>query len=205
MKTFKTALVASAVAAFAIPAQAQGLSYSVGLFTSNSDYEVKEDFKPSLNLGVEYDFGNGFYTGIGFVSGQFEDQTKASGEYTFTLGYANELANGLTYDLSASRYEYPNGPKSNDATLALGYGPLTVAFTRGFTSSQFVGNHKIDFTYSHSFTGNLSTDFIITKTQNESDLGYEIAVSYDLGENLMATASINKDTPKLILGLTKSF
>jgi hypothetical protein len=205
MKTLKLALVASAIAAFVVPAQAQGLSYSLGVFTSNSDYAVTEDLKPSLALGAEYDFGNGLYSGLGFVSGQFADQDKSSGEYTLTVGYANELANGLTYDFSASRYVYPNGPESNDATLAVGYGPLTVAYTRGFTSSKFDGDHTVDFTYSHAFTSSLSADFIVTKTQYVSDLSYEIAVSYDLGDNMVASASINKDKPKLILGLTKSF
>jgi uncharacterized protein (TIGR02001 family) len=207
MKTLKLALVAAAAAVVMVPAQAQGLSYNVGVFTSNTDFEEAKDFKPSVSLGADYDFGNGFYAGAGYSTGKFKDQTKSRGELTLTAGYGNELANGISYDLSVSRYIYASNGASNgnDATLAVGYGPVTVAYTKAFTGSSFDSGYDLDVTYSLAINEKLGADFTVTKTSNTSSLDYELAFGYDLGNNLTATAAINKDKPKLVLGLSKSF
>lgn len=206
MKSLKLALVAAATAAVLAPAQAQGLTYSVGIFTSNSDYAEAEDFKPALKLGADYDFGNGLYAGAAYSTGKFKGQTKARGELTLTVGYGNELANGISYDLSASRYVYPNSVEANynDATLSVGYGPVSVAYTKAFTSSGFTGGHSIDYTFEHAFNDKLSAGVTFTTEKDQPDT-YEIFGAYDLGNNLSLSGSINKDKPKLVVGITKSF
>jgi uncharacterized protein (TIGR02001 family) len=207
MKTLKLALVAAAAAAVMVPAQAEGLSYSLGVTTTNVDDVRLDDFRPAFNAGVNYELGNGFYTGAGFTTGKYVEEAKARGELTMTVGYANELANGISYDLSATRYVYAKtgSENGNDATLAVGYGPVTVAYTKAFTSSKFVGNYDLDVTYSLAINDKLGADFTVTKTGKTSALDYELAFGYDLGNNLMATAAVNKERPKLVLGMSKSF
>jgi len=207
MKTLKLALVAAAAAAVMVPAHAEGLTYSLGVNSTNVDDVRLDDFRPSLNAGVSYELANGFYTGAGFTTGKYVEDAKARGEITMTVGYANELANGISYDLSATRYVYAKtgGENGNDATLAVGYGPVTVAYTKAFTDSKFVGNYDLDITYSLAINDKLGADFTVTKTGKTSGLDFELAFGYDLGNNMTATAAINKAEPKLVLGLSKSF
>jgi uncharacterized protein (TIGR02001 family) len=207
MKSLKLALVAAAAAAVLAPAQAEGLSYSLGVTTTNVDDVRLDDFRPAFNASVNYELGNGFYTGAGFTTGKYVEEAKAHGELTMTVGYANELANGISYDLSVSRYIYASNGASNgnDATLAVGYGPVTVAYTKAFTGSSFDSGYDLDMTYSLAINEKLGADFTVTKTSNTSSLDYELAFGYDLGNNLTASAAINKDKPKLVLGLSKSF
>jgi uncharacterized protein (TIGR02001 family) len=220
MKSLKLALVAAAAAAVLAPAQAEGLSFNVGALTANTndsrfdretDFFSKRAIRPALTFGVDYDFGNGFYVGTANTTGKFvrEDGTslKSAAETDLYVGYANELSYGLSYDISATRsiisgLGFNNG---NEATLAVGYGPFTLAYTKPFTSSKIKGDHYVDLTYSHSFTDVLSADFTLTKDQGVSALSHELVVSYELGNNLTATASFQKDRPVAVLGLSKSF
>lgn len=222
MKTLKIALVAAAAAAVLAPAQAEGLSFNVGVLsanTSDSRFERSEDheffskkaIRPALTFGADYDFGNGFYVGTANTTGKYvrEDYSslKSAVETELYVGYANELSYGLRYDVSATRtivsgLGVMNG---NEATVAIGYGPVTLAYSKPFTSSKFEGAHYVDLTFSHSFTDAISADLTFTKDQGVSKLSHELVVSYDLGNNLTATASFQKDRPVAVLGLSKSF
>jgi len=220
MKSLKLALVAAAAAAVLAPAQAEGLSFNVGALTANTNdsrfdpdtnFFSKRAIRPALTFGADYDFGNGFYVGTANTTGKFirEDGTslKSAVETDLYVGYANELSYGLSYDISATRsivsgLGYMNG---NEATLAVGYGPFTLAYTKPFTSSKFEGAHYVDLTFSHSFTDKIAADLTFTKDQGISKLTHELVVSYDLGDNLTATASFQKARPATVLGLSKSF
>jgi len=211
MKTLKLAIVAAA-AAVMMPAQAEGLSYSVGASTANTDDVRGDDFRPSLNLGADYDFGNGFYAGTGFTSGKYAEDAKSRGELTLSVGYGQELASGLFYDINATRYIYSKaGGNLNELGLTVGYGPVSATYYKAFDSSKFVSKSDyLDVAYTYSFTDKLDATLTVTKGRAEdeswsSSLDYELAASYDLGNNLSATASINKYKPKFVLGLTKSF
>jgi uncharacterized protein (TIGR02001 family) len=220
MKTMKVALVAAAAAAVLAPAQAEGLSFNVGVlsaytddsrFDRDSQFFSKKAVRPALTFGVDYDFGNGFYIGNANTSAKFarEDDSslKDAVEMNLYAGYANELANGIRYDVSATRYVFTGlgFNNSNEATVAVGYGPVTLAYSKPFTSSKFEGEHYVDLTFSHSFTDAISADLTFTKDQGVSKLSHELVVSYDLGNNLTATASFQKDRPVAVLGLSKSF
>lgn len=220
MKTLKVALVAAAAAAVLAPAQAEGLSFNVGVlsaytedsrFDRDSQFFSKKALRPALTFGADYDFGNGVYVGTANTVAKFarEDDSslKTTTDTALYVGYANELPYGLRYDVSATRYIFPNLGylNGNEATLAVGYGPVTLAYTKPFTSSKFEGAHDVALTFSHSFTDVLSADFTITKDQGVSKLSNELVVSYDLGNNLTATASFQKDRPVAVLGLSKSF
>lgn len=208
MKSLKLALIAAAATAVLAPAQAQGLSYSVGVFTADTSDTRGDDFRPSLELGAAYDFGNGFYTSAGYTTGQYEGQSKDRGEMAVGVGFGKELANGLYYDVNVTRYVYPkSGENYNELGLTLGYGPVSAALYKTFDTDGFVtGTDYLDLTYSYSFTEKIGSYVTVTKSRDVSSLGVELGASYDLGNNLSASATYEKDvTPKFVLGLTKSF
>jgi len=209
MKSLKMALVAAATAAVLAPAQAEGLSYSVGIFSANTSDSRGDDIRPSLELGASYELGNGFYAGAGYTTGKFGDQNKARGELVFDAGYGQELSSGISYDVNVSRTQYPTSGSDNYNELALtvGYGPFAVTYGKWFSSSSFDKESAyFDFAYSYALTEKVDSYVILTKSYKESSLGAEVGVSYDLGDNLSASAVYEKGaTPKFVLGLTKSF
>ena len=212
MKSIKLAIVAAAAATLLSPAMAQGVSYNLGITSTNTDDVRLDDFRPSLSVGADYDFGNGFYAGTGFTTGKYAEDAKSRGELTFSVGYGQELASGLFYDVNATRYIYSKaGGNGNELGLTLGYGPVSATYYKAFDSSKFVTKSDyLDVAYTYSFTDKLDTTLTVTKGRAEdeswsSSLGYELAFSYDLGGDMTATAAINKDKPKFVLGLSKSF
>lgn len=209
MKRLKLALVAAATAAVMAPAAAQGLSYSVGVFSANTDDVRGDSFRPSVELGAGYDFGNGFYLGTDYTTGRFFSQTSSYGELSAEAGFGQELSSGVSYDINVSRSVYPKSGADNETELGLtlGYGPLSATWYKGFDSSGFVsGTAGIDWTLSHSFTEQIGAYVMVKKTYGESSLGYELGASYDLGNNLSASVSYDKDSaPKFVFGLTKGF
>jgi hypothetical protein len=209
MKSLKLALVAAAAAAVLAPAQAQGLSYSVGVFSANTSDKREDDVRPSLELGAVYDFGNGFYAGADYTTGKFYNQTKARGELTLSVGYGQELSSGIFYDVNATRYVYPKSGSDNlnELGLTLGYGPVSATYYKEFNTDGFVSDSEyLELTYSYAINEKVSSYAMVTKTKGESVLGFELGASYDLGNNLSASATYEKgETPKFVLGLTKSF
>lgn len=206
MKTLKFAFVTAVMMAALVPAQAEGLSYSVGVFSSNTDdIRSANTTRPSLALGAGYDMGNGLGLSAGYVTGQYEGQTKANGEVTLALSFEKELSNGVMYDLTASRYMYSGGGgASNDLALTVGYGQASLTYTKDFNESGFINPHKLDFTLSHNLTDQISAGVTLTSQKGSADT-YEIFAGYDLGNNLELSASIYKDKPRFVLGVTKSF
>lgn len=212
MKSIKLAFVAAAAVTLLSPAMAQGVSYNLGVTTTNTNDVRGDNFRPPLNLGADYDFGNGFYAGTGFTTGKYAEGAKSRGELTLSVGYGQELASGLFYDINATRYVYSKaGGNVNELGLTVGYGPVSATYYKAFESSKFVSKSDyLDLAYIYSFTDKLDATLTVTKGRAEdeswsSSLDYELAASYDLGNNLSATAAVNKYKPKFVLGLNKSF
>lgn len=209
MKSLNLSLLATALAVVMVPAAAEGLSYSAGIFTANSSDVREDDFRPSLELGVSYGLANGFYAGVGYVTGKYENQTKANGELSLNAGFGQELSNGVSYDINVARYIYTSSTAGNynEMTLGVGYGPVSAAYYKSFKSDGgFYGVYGLDVTYTHGFTDQIEGYFTVTKTEGDSSLGYELGASYDLGDNLSASALYEKGAkPKFIMGLTKGF
>lgn len=97
MKSLKLLAIAAASAAVIAPAQAQGLSFNIGavsLYKSNGiDQDTRQEdnrkaFRPAIQGGVDYDFGNGFYVGNWNSTGKFGD---ANIEIDLYAGYAGQL------------------------------------------------------------------------------------------------------------------
>lgn len=108
------------LAAMPVAAAAQTVEVYGGLAVT-SDYIssglTNSDHKPALQGYVEFD-ASGFYGGVWVSSvAGFGDNV----ELDLYLGYRNELASGLSYDLSYYRYVYDNsGDCCGEIILALG-------------------------------------------------------------------------------------
>lgn len=237
MKTLKLALIAAAAAAVMAPAHAEGISYNIGvvsLYKSNgvdqddrqapSDDGVKraKNFRPAIQGGVDYDFGNGFYVGNWNSTGKFG---KANLEIDLYAGYANELANGLGYDVGVTRFIYPgaeNGGNSNEAHIAFSYGIATFKATRGLTDN-VKKQSRYSLTLSQPVNDKLTVNLVLADRNKRSGGHSDFAVGadYDLGDGMSLSAVISGagkkldedgvkqklDTHKtrLVVGLSKSF
>jgi len=212
MSSIKTPLMALAIASAAalapLSAQAEGLSFNLGVESSYGD--DAKDFSPSLQGGVDYEFANGFYVGNGNATGRFEsgDVFKSTVESSFYVGYAQEFDNGFNYDLTLSRDEYIGlSTNANELNLDVGYGPVTISFTQAIYSSGFDSDYAVGVTFAHEFTKELSASLLIEQgSKDSSSLYSEVEVSYDLGDDLSVYTVLNDaNRPKMVVGLTKGF
>jgi uncharacterized protein (TIGR02001 family) len=239
MKTLKLALIAAASAAVMAPAQAEGVSYNIGvvsLYKSSgvdaddrqapADDGVKraKNFRPAVQGGFDYDFGNGFYVGNWNSTGKFG---KADFEIDLYAGYANELANGLGYDVGVTRFIYPGaeteGLNSNEAHVAISYGIATFKVTRGLTDGANKKYSRYSLTLSQPVNDKLTMNLVLADRNKRSGGHSDFAVGadYDLGDGMSLSAAVSGagkkldedgvkqklDTHKtrLVVGLSKSF
>lgn len=210
MSTFKTLVLAAATAAAVSPAMAEGggLSFNVGMVSSYADDgRDAEGVRPALQFGVDYDFGNGFYVGNFNTTGKFGDELKANLEVNLYAGYANELANGVFYDVNITRYQFQNQKSwnANELNLTMGYGPVSATYSRYFDDHGFYDPQTLGVAVSHSLNEKLGLSLTVEKTQGTSALDYELGAAYDFGDGLTGTAAIAKYKPKVVLGLSKTF
>ena len=213
MKTITRTTLACALAFGAListSAQAE-LSFNLGAKTSiGADDHRHADqpkyFNPAVTFGVDYAFANGFYLSNANTSGKFSEGNNL--EMTLTAGYANELANGFSYDVSASRYIYPQATtdmNGNDATVSVGYAGFSLSYTKPFTSSKFEGVHTTGLGYNLGITDQLNVDFLVEKDQGVSGTLSTVTVNYDFGNALTGYAEFTEDKPKTVIGLSKAF
>lgn len=214
-KTTQIALACALSIGALAPTLAQAeLSYNVGILSSigADDYRSDEegskypkDFKPEITFGVDYAFANGVYLSNANTTGKWAANNEI--EIALTAGFAKELANGLSYDLSATRYVYPKAgaENSNEANLTLGFAGVTASYTKPFINSQFAGAYTVGLGYNLAINDQLSIDFLIEKEQDVSGTAGTITVNYDFGNNLTSYAEFTEDKPKLVVGLNKSF
>ncbi|MFT4191199.1 MAG: TorF family putative porin [Comamonas sp.] len=151
MKKFVLAL-ASVVALAALPGAAFAqLTGNISLTSSYkfrgqdqdvlSGGEVSEDkdqtFKPAVQGGFDYAFGNGFYVGnwnssVSWVKGN-------SLETDLYGGYKGDLGNGLTYDVGALAYLYPGAGSANTGEIygALSWSAFTLKYSHTVSQKYF--------------------------------------------------------------------
>ena len=225
MKTLKLALIAAAAAAVMAPAYAEGISYNIGvvsLYKSSgvdADSRDAKSVRPAIQGGVDYDFGNGFYVGNWNSTGKFG---KANVEIDLYAGYANELANGLGYDVGVTRFIYPgaeNGSNSNEAHIAFSYGIATFKATRGLTDEVNKKQSRYSLTLSQPVNEKVTINLVLAD-RNKRAGGFNdfaLGAEFDLGDGMSATAVVagagKKDDgekpdshkTRLILGVAKAF
>jgi uncharacterized protein (TIGR02001 family) len=188
-----------------LAAQAEGLSFNIGAESSYDDQG--KNFAPSLQGGIDYGFSNGFYVGNWNSTGKFGEALKSTVEVDLYVGYAKELASGLSYDLAVTRYIYPGvkDHNANDVNLDVTYGPATVSYTQAFTSDGFDSGYTLGLTFAHSITDALEASVLVEGDKGVSSLNYELGLAYDMGKDLSISGTVNKDKPRLVLGISKGF
>jgi uncharacterized protein (TIGR02001 family) len=181
-----------ALAAGLIPhlVQAQELSFS-GTITATSDYVFRSvtfsDNRPALQPYLELGYGNA-YAGLFISNVDFGDGDPNDIEVDYVLGYRDETASGLSYDISYARFTFDNANSAGEVTLLLGY-PISDQF--GLTSA---------FAYDPD-ARTLASEAGLTYAVNDKITlsgvyGYEELLSHnywDFGINYAATDSVSID------------
>ncbi len=228
MKPLKALALTAVAAALAAPVAAQELSFNIGvvsLYKSNGvdqddrQYTDEKNFRPALQGGVDYDFGNGFYVGNWNSTGRFGE---ANLEIDLYGGYAGQITDDLGFDVGYTHFYYPSDKSfgnSGEVHVALSYGPVTAKLAHGVTTDVNKGGQRFSLMLSQPLTEKLTLDAVVgfrnAKAGDFNDYG--LGVSYDLGGGLAASAmwsgATKKDDPdatpgrdnRLVLGLSQSF
>jgi uncharacterized protein (TIGR02001 family) len=222
-KRVSSMAVATALSALFVPAFAQAqVSYNIGMVSlyksSGSDADEKQadassakNFRPALQGGVDFDFGNGFYVGNWNSTGKFGGGDGL--EIDLYGGYSGEITKDLSYDLNLATYIYPgavDGTNGSEAAMKLTYQFASIKYVRGL--GDYDGNNKVVLGAQMALTDSLSVSADYHITNNNRPNGTVVAVSYDMGNALTASATIsgtdNDSTSgktRLVFGLSKGF
>lgn len=213
----KPLLVASVAAALAAPLAHANPSFSVSAY---SEYEFRglgqTGQRPALQGTAAYNHASGFYVGA-FASNVswLKDLADASGfkssnkmEIDLYGGYKFEPTKGVTVDVGYLRYEYPSSssfnpkPNTNELYGSVGYGPVTVKYSRTLGDAFGVANSKgsdfIEANLALPVADKITLTAQIAKQRfkNSSPLDYtvfKIGATYDLGKGWTAGGYL-KDT-----------
>ncbi len=226
MKSIKLSLIAAAAVVAISPAMAEGLSFNIGvvsLYKSKGiDQDSRQDndrkgFRPAIQGGVDYDFGNGFYIGNWNSTGKFGD---ANVEIDLYGGYAGQLTDMLSYDVGVVRYIYPGNNDSwngNEVYASVTYGIVTAKVERG-TSGSIKKHERFSLAVSQPLSDTLTLDAVMgfrnTSNDNSGANDFGIGLTYDLGKGLSASALLSGaqrskagegGKNRLVLGVSQSF
>lgn len=133
-----------------------GVSANVGL-TSNYIWRgiTQSDDKAALQAGLDYKAKNGFYAGTWASNVKFTDN-KAT-EVDLYTGFANELKGGLSYDIGAIRYAYPDETDWDvtEAFAKFGFKGFTTEL--GYVTDKDVSGDINDKYYALGYNGKIGT------------------------------------------------
>jgi uncharacterized protein (TIGR02001 family) len=217
-KRLSAVAVAAAVSALFAPTMAQAqVSYNIGVVSlykaSGADQDDKQgseatakNFRPALQGGVDYSFGNGLYIGNWNSTGSFGG---GSMEIDLYAGYGGAITKGLSYDLSVARYIYPgaeDGWNGNEGAVTLTYQFASIKYVSGDYGDKVVLGANMSATDSIS----LSAHYHIPEKSGPKS--FVFGASYDMGNALTAKATVSgrdNNAPsgktRLVFGLTKGF
>lgn len=180
----RLALVSTVVLASfaAAPAFADGFTLAGGAalsFAPQGDASTRSD----LNLYLEGGYAN-FYLGVS--ADVYND--RAVNEVDVSLGYRNTTAGGLSYDLSYTRYTYPNdgGDCCGDVYLSLSM-PVTDALTATAKANYYPEDKLSDahLSLDYALNDKVTLTGSVGVVQNDGALDtreWELAVGYALGD-----------------------
>lgn len=188
--TQKSMLV-SLLAVLPFVASAQ-LSSNISLTTNykfrgqDQDNKSTKDFKPALQGGFDYAFGNGLY--VGNWNSNVNWLSDNSLEMDVYGGYKGELSPGLGYDVGVLAYVYPGYSTANTTEVygGLSYGPFSAKYSQT-VSSQYFGVSKASYFtvgYAQEIAAGLTLKVAVGMTNFKSDQDYSdysLGLSYDLG------------------------
>ncbi|MCA3239148.1 MAG: hypothetical protein ING32_13350 [Curvibacter sp.] len=180
----KSKIALTALALTAGSAAFAQLSYNVGVV---SDYRVRgiaqTAAQPSLQGGVDYAHKSGAYVGAWAANNikwikEFNGATKGDYEIDVYGGYKAELMPGLSYDVGAITYQFPNnnsaGSTVTNATTYEIYGALTYKVVT-LKYNQSVG------------------DFLGIRDSNGSRY-WDLSATFDLGSGFTLVPHLGRQT-----------
>ncbi len=88
---------------------------------------TQTDDDAAVSGGLDYAHDSGLYAGTWASNVDFGDDDDTTAEVDLYGGFANELGNGLGYDLGLIHYAYPGGDDLDftEVYLSLSYGPVS--------------------------------------------------------------------------------
>ncbi|MCW8962983.1 MAG: TorF family putative porin [Gammaproteobacteria bacterium] len=185
-KQLLTSMISAAVmaGAMAVPSVAvaeDGFSANVAMTT---DYRFRgisqndEDF--AIQGGFDYAHDSGFYVGIWASNVDFQIQTvdDASAEVDIYAGFANELGNGISYDVGVLTYQYPNADSSLDYDFTEVYGSLSYNWTEALSTTASIA-------YTSDYFGG-----------SDDATYFSVAADYDLGDDWTVGGSVGHQSVK---------
>lgn len=164
------------------PAMAQDLSVYAGaalVYAREPDGAGSDDtlaFQPYIEGEV-----NHFYAGL-WLSLSSNDVAQ---EVDLYLGYRNETATGMSYDVGYTRYIYPDdgGNCCGELTLNLGLqagDKLALGIEAAYDPDASVGTASISGNY--SITDNLTAGAAVGVTENGTEQEWELGTTYSLSD-----------------------
>jgi uncharacterized protein (TIGR02001 family) len=165
------------------------LSYNVGVV---SDYRFRgisqTNFKPALQLGVDFAHKNGFYLGafgsnVKWVK-DFNGATKGGYEVDLYGGFKGSITKDLGFDLGVITYIYPGNNSGAAGTPGAG------AYSNANTTEIYGGLSYSMFTFKYSRS---SGDFLGNLRSSGSQY-FDLSANFDLGNGLTLTPHIGRQT-----------
>jgi uncharacterized protein (TIGR02001 family) len=186
-------MIRQAVAAVAVAMVGLGASGAFAQSTAvygGAEVELSyEEFGPNtgnnayLSGYLEFDV-SGLYAGIW---GQVSDESSLS-EVDLYLGYRNETAEGLSYDIGYARYTYPNdgGDCCGELTASLGVpvgDKFATSLDLAYDPSASLGNAYIGVSYQANDNFGLSVNYGVYEVDSApSEREWDFGVAYALTE-----------------------
>ncbi|WP_022702477.1 TorF family putative porin [Pseudorhodobacter ferrugineus] len=196
--------LSAALIGLATVSTAQSVEVTAGLgVTSNyiSNGHTLSNDKPAVQGYIEGSF-SGFYGGIWMSS--LNDGTDNT-ETDLSLGYRNELPNGLGYDIGYTRYLYNNsGNCCGEFALGMDYSPSDVT-TVGGSVSYDPGSkvNTVELTGDYALNDQFSLSGSLGKVQHAQTYA-DLGVSYSLNDTStvdMRYHDANDARGRLVVGL----
>lgn len=175
MKTRNIIGASLAIMALPVAAKAQSFSLDAG-FAANMVVEA-DGFDHVENFGEGYVVGSyaGFFAGL-YIASLYD--AAEDYELELSLGYGNELANGLSYSLTYTAYYVEDDYNAYDLTLGLGYALSdTVGIGAEFAYDPDSEDLDTSVSLSYVFTDKIA-GYVLLGQDMSNDIYGEIGVSY---------------------------
>lgn len=166
------------------------VSYNIGAV---SDYRVRgiaqTAYEPSLQGGVDYAHSSGFYVGAWAATNvkwikDFNQSTKGDYEIDLYGGYKAEIKPGLSYDVGAITYQYPDN--NSGATGTPGAGSFSNATTYEFYGALTYNIFTVKYNQSvGDFLGNLNSN---------ASRYWDLSATFDLGNGYTLVPHVGRQT-----------
>ena len=85
------------------------------------------------------------------------------------------------------------------------FGLASLSLSKPSTRHQLESGHTVGFGLTHNITDSLTNSFLVEREKGNSDLNYEVASTYDMGNDWSVTGPFYEENPQFVLGISKGF